>query len=143
MSNTWHAEGPSGRFADFKSQDFDQYELADHLGLPVSVIDVADDGKLVCTIELADDLDDAHRLKVTWEVGQGPEFVPPYHGPEDPRIAERATVVKLEKIASEAKVRAAKHVAIGHHQDAAWYFGYAAGLERAVMTVEGRDHSPS
>jgi len=163
--NTWKATSLAGE-VEFRSSDFDPYALEAKLGLPIAVVDVTDGDREVATILPAEDIESAYRLDIhwaetsDWEHASRPagsyfsqlaaeqhsvrsEFHPAYHGPEDPRIAERATVVKLERIAADAKLRAANEVASGHERDAAYYFGFAEGLKRAVATVEGRDHSPS
>jgi len=63
--NTWRAEAASGN-VEFRSSDFDEYELEAKLGLPIKVIDVTDGGREVAVILPNDDLESAFRLRVEW-----------------------------------------------------------------------------
>jgi len=140
MSNVWKATSADGEQShEFLSRDgIDVAELVWKLGndLPITIVDKTDGDRYVGRIVEVDDEDSSVRLKV--EFVETEQFVPAFHGPPDPRIAERATVVKLEQIAADADVKAAEHVASGHHQDASYWLGFAAGLRRATRVVEAR-----
>jgi len=65
--NTWRATDRAGRLREFRSSDFDEYELADKLpALPIEVVDVTDGNRHVCVILPNDDIESAFRIRVQW-----------------------------------------------------------------------------